>query len=409
MSALQSNAAGSASDDNRGPALQSYLIVLFVITYAAIGLRFWSRSLASPRPTSTLGRRRFWWDDWVALASVPFITVEFALIFYMISQGLGRHANALSASQILNNIETIYVVYFIYDTGLWLTKLSALLFLSRVFPFYANSTWFNWGLGILYATNAAWLLGIILGTLLMCDPIAKGYNPNIPGHCNPLGNLWLGSAIPSVVIDLFILLLPLPKVWTLQMNGTRKIGITLAFVLGYLVIIVSLGRLITVVKSEAALSSDLTYVGVSALYWLCAEAPITLASICVPALLPLWRHLVSHFSTPITNSFSRGFRSRTGQTGGIRSETGEFTKGPDMGSGYYGGGQNENTQYNLSSFNDGASSHSRDSRRQIIVVPPSHQQYKAKCQGGESGSPRVPVPEQSIYVAKTVEINVARQ
>jgi hypothetical protein len=152
----------------------------------------------------------------------------------MIDLGLGRHIDGLSKEQVAGNLLTIYVVYFVYDTALFLTKSSALLFLSRVFPKYANQPWFNWGLWITHGLNISWLLGIIFGTLFMCDPVAKGYKPDLPGYCSDIGKLWVGSAVPSVAIDLIILLLPMPKVWGLQMGGARKIGITVAFVLGYM-------------------------------------------------------------------------------------------------------------------------------------------------------------------------------
>ncbi|GAP88685.1 putative cfem domain-containing protein [Rosellinia necatrix] len=384
----------SLSNDDRGPGLRSYIIVLLVLTFAAISLRFWSRSLSAPQANR---RTRFWWDDWAALAAVPIIVTEFALIFHMISLGLGRHIRGLSDEQIAGNLLTIYVVYFVYDTALFLTKMSALLFLSRVFPRYANHVLFNWGLWITHGLNVSWLLGIVFGTLFMCDPVAKGYNPNLPGYCSDVGKLWVGSAVPSVVIDLIILLLPMPKVWGLQMSGARKIGITVAFALGYIVIIVSLGRLITVIKSAKALSEDLTYEGVPALYWLCAEAPITLTSICIPALLPLWRHLAERIFGPISSKVSSVVSSnRTRRAGGQGSH--------GSGGRYFRKKPSDN--FNLSTLNDAVSIHSTESRRKILVVPPSHQQYSAqvRAETDSAGTPP-PGPDQSIYVAKTVEVD----
>ncbi|KAI1264010.1 hypothetical protein F5Y18DRAFT_93432 [Xylariaceae sp. FL1019] len=408
MLSTRDDPAPPLDDVDRGPALRSYIIVLLVITFIAISLRFWSRSLGSPSSSSSMRRGRFWWDDWVALSSVPFIVTEFALIFYMLSLGLGRHANTLSAEQIAGNLATIYVVYFIYDTALFLTKLSALLFLGRVFPSYANQAWFNWALWTIHGFNVSWLLGIVFGTLFMCNPVAKGYDPNITGHCNDIGALWLGSAIPSVVIDLIILLLPLPKVWALQMSGARKIGITIAFVLGYIVIIVSLGRLITVVKSEAELASDLTFIGVPALYWLCSEAPITLSSICVPALLPLWRHLYAYYFTPLGSRVSRLTHSNTGSYPAIRSRTGVFSKSLDGNTPFDRRGDHTVAPYHMSSLGENASNHSRESQQRFMGVPLSHQQYKAQVHRADFEGQPLSVPEQSIYVAKTVEVNRER-
>lgn len=127
----------------------------------------------------------------------------------------------------------LYAIYFIYDLGLFLTKLSALLFITRIFPSHANSRIWNYTLWATYAMNGAWLVGIYLGTVLMCKPLAKAWNPLLPGKCGTTSSLWIGSAVPSVFIDLVILLLPVPKILTLRISRTRKAGIMVVFLLGY--------------------------------------------------------------------------------------------------------------------------------------------------------------------------------
>ncbi len=56
----------------------------------------------------------------------------------------------------------------------------------------------------------------------------------IDGHCSNEDTLWLGSVIPSVIIDLIILIMPLPMIWKLQMKLTKKILIMGVFMCGYL-------------------------------------------------------------------------------------------------------------------------------------------------------------------------------
>lgn len=53
--------------DDRGPGFRGFIILLFIVTVAAIGLRFWSRAMGTPQGQNS---GRFWWDDWLALASV---------------------------------------------------------------------------------------------------------------------------------------------------------------------------------------------------------------------------------------------------------------------------------------------------------------------------------------------------
>lgn len=54
------------------------------------------------------------------------------------------------------------------------------------------------------------------------------------GHCSNVDTVWLGSVIPSTIIDLIILIMPLPMIWKLQMKLTKKILVMGVFVCGYL-------------------------------------------------------------------------------------------------------------------------------------------------------------------------------
>jgi hypothetical protein len=147
--------------------------------------------------------------------------------------GFGRHISTLSNEQVLLYTTLLYVGDYIFDTALSLTKLSGLLFLSRVFPARANPTWFNIALWTCYGLNTAWLIGAIFGTVFFCDPVQKAWNPFIEGTCGTQLNLFLGSAIPSVVIDFCILLLPVPKIWGLRIGAGKKFGLLIVFILGY--------------------------------------------------------------------------------------------------------------------------------------------------------------------------------
>jgi hypothetical protein len=127
----------------------------------------------------------------------------------------------------------VFVIYFLYDTALLFTKASALFLLRRVFPGYASSTWFNITIWIAHALNVAWWIGIIFGTIFMCDPVEKNWNPMVPGTCGSTSSLFIGSAVPSVFIDLIILLLPMPVLWTIKTSKARKVGIIMIFLVGY--------------------------------------------------------------------------------------------------------------------------------------------------------------------------------
>jgi len=227
------------------PGLQAFFVVMIVITITSVSLRFWSRRL---RSSETKQRYRFWLDDWLAFAaavgahhdllpgekretrspsssdlSQPLILAQLALSFVLLARVDFNRNPSLNTPLCLTYI-TITVLILCYGS-LFLTRESALFFLCRTFPAIASPTWFKYSLWAGHAMNLAWLIGIALGT---------GLN-SAPGRdqCGLLSDLHIGSAIPSVLIDLFILILPMSRVVSLRMGTSRKVGLVVTFALGY--------------------------------------------------------------------------------------------------------------------------------------------------------------------------------
>jgi len=186
------------------------------------------------------------------------VLAQSGIMFKAIDYGMGRRAWTLPMENLLVIAKMFFAIYFVYNIALFLAKASALLFFSRVFPSHSAPRWFTVTLYITHAMNLAWLVGITLGTIFMCNPVEKQYKPYLEGTCRPTKDLWIGSAVPSAAIDLMILVLPLPNLWKLQSSLPKKIGIMLVFVVGYGVVIVSLGRMIASLLSGDALNTDIT-------------------------------------------------------------------------------------------------------------------------------------------------------
>ena len=70
--------------------------------------------------------------------------------------------------------------------------------------------------------------------IFICIPVQKNYNPKLPGHCLPSKVGGPVTAIFIVITDLYILILPLPFVWSLHMKLGPKLRLTALFGLGVL-------------------------------------------------------------------------------------------------------------------------------------------------------------------------------
>ncbi|OJJ67582.1 hypothetical protein ASPBRDRAFT_47637 [Aspergillus brasiliensis CBS 101740] len=366
----------AAVDDDTSAGIRGFFIFITIITILSISLRFWSRCLRSNAGRGA-GRhtQRLWWDDWAALAAVPWILALCGLAFAMGYYGLGHHSQFVAPKDQFIFIRLLYAVYYIYDIGLFFTKLSAILFLSRIFPWHANAKWFNYTIVATHCLNCAWLVGIVFGTVFRCHPIEMGWNPTLPGHCGTTSALWLGSAIPSVIIDLIILLLPLPKIWTLQMTTSRKIAIIGVFVVGYSVIVVSIGRLITVLLTGESLNSDITYSVVHLAYWVGAEAPITLLCICLPPMTALGRHLANNYFFKVSSKIQYLLSTFKGSKGTAASRSYTAPNSQLQSVGMHAGSMKKSVD------NDGHSLQSQESSTQLF---PQDEQYYARARADVS-------------------------
>lgn len=89
------------------------------------------------------------------------------------------------------------------------------------------------------------LWDIFAGTFL-CRPMAKLWDPSIPGACMNAHDYWLSAAGMNIGLDFLVLLLPLPAITSLHLPRRQKICIIGVFLLGFFVCIVSIVRLLTV-------------------------------------------------------------------------------------------------------------------------------------------------------------------
>ena len=78
----------------------------------------------------------------------------------------------------------------------------------------------------------AWGLVLILVSIFTCKPIHGLWDITIPSTCINSRDFFLGNSIPNICMDVFILSLPVRKVWQLQMPVRQKFLVSGLFLLG---------------------------------------------------------------------------------------------------------------------------------------------------------------------------------
>ena len=106
-----------------------------------------------------------------------------------------------------------------------------LLFFNRLFAVNKTTKWAIRGAMV---ANSIFYVIVFFKSIFGCSPVARAYNPAIPGHCAPENGLPYATGVWGFLSDLYILILPMPIVWHLNMKKGRKFKITMAFSVGLL-------------------------------------------------------------------------------------------------------------------------------------------------------------------------------
>lgn len=110
------------------------------------------------------------------------------------------------------------------------------LFQSKRFALYAK---------IIAAVVVAWAVGSIFGVVLHCVPVEGYWDLQVRRcwWCIDSVKFFAGNAIPNIITDTAILVLPMPKIWHLQLSTQRKIVVSGMFLVGSLLVYSPVGNL----------------------------------------------------------------------------------------------------------------------------------------------------------------------
>ena len=225
--------------------------------------------------------------------------------------------------------QILYFELVAYSFAVPLPKVVLLLFYVRIFP----TAKFKVAVYAVGSFVVAWCPAVLFTDLFQCKPIALGWDKTIrEGVCINVLAFFRYVAVPTVLSDAAVLVLPLPMIWQLHMSTKQKLALSGVFLLGSLGLIASIVRMVIFFRSDAF--SDPTWTAVTLLSWTMVEVEAVLVAACLPPLRPLfisffqsstqWASKIHHFGkTQESNSSYGGGVQRQGfsrieDEGGIR-------------------------------------------------------------------------------------------
>ncbi|KAH7000524.1 hypothetical protein EDB80DRAFT_724126 [Ilyonectria destructans] len=251
-------------------------------------------------------------DDYLIIFSLMADIANSVVCIYGLSpNGLGKDAWTVSAEQITAFLRFLYVGSFLYTTTVFSVKLCILLFYLRIFPGITIRR-LIWATVIL---NTVCLVIFHIATLTQCRPISyswQRWDALHDGQCNNINAMaWAGAAI-SIVIDLWMLGLPLSQIVHLQIHWKRKLAVALMLGVGTFVTVVCILRLHGLVAYGHTINP--TWDAFSTCYWSIIELNVAIYCVCMPnlrlLLLRLFPKIVGSSGTRPTSVRNRSSATR---------------------------------------------------------------------------------------------------
>ncbi|KAH7146086.1 hypothetical protein EDB81DRAFT_947156 [Dactylonectria macrodidyma] len=257
-------------------------------------------------------------DD--VLISIAFLFGLALSTLYMLSTryGEGLHIEYLEPTNVPTYTQVMLSQGLIYGLCQMFIKLSYLSLYLRIAP---HKT-YRLALYISMVLVAAYGISGALVSMLLCLPFEKLWQPDIPGHCIDINTFYMFNTTTNIVFDIAIYIMPLHILWNLNLPKRQRMALVLVFALGFVVLIASVFRLVTLVHLlySPDYRGDNTWTTVESLNWSSVEIHLALVLSCTGAFKTLIQRflpgLLEITSRSTQNIISRSWPRRTNHGGG---------------------------------------------------------------------------------------------
>ncbi|KAI0534358.1 hypothetical protein GGR58DRAFT_516207 [Xylaria digitata] len=209
--------------------------VLTALALLSVLLYIWSRKVREASMCS--------FDDILIYLSFLLSLALMSLTTWaVVVEGQGRHQSAESRSQFDPVAKSLLINEIIWGIVNTFLRIGAILFIRRVFSSKDERSVIG-GLGgvtvILLVVSVAYAIAVIATSLAICQPISAGWDSTVIGRCGNEVVAYLSLEIISAILDLAIVIAPLPRLMGLKMALSKKWRICVLFSLGSVVFIIT--------------------------------------------------------------------------------------------------------------------------------------------------------------------------
>ncbi|GLI74924.1 hypothetical protein PoHVEF18_003173 [Penicillium ochrochloron] len=276
--------------------------------------------------------RRLEANDWMVVIALINSFIFMGLDIVEATSGMGMHLKDIPPNILERQMKAFWLTIPFYNAAVLCAKASILMQYFRVFP-TRRMRIVCWVMITILGIYGTWC---VVSAFLTCVPVAKFWNPTLPGFCLSRPGLWFSNASMHITTDLAILIIPIPALIAIDIPRRQKVALMIMFALGGFVCITSIVRLVSLKKISD--STDPTYDNVGAASWSAIECNTGIICACLPTLKPLLSRIVPGLISTFTGSkptqgTTTGFSNAHSVTWNDESTLGAPCEDPEYGAG----------------------------------------------------------------------------
>ncbi|OJI98266.1 hypothetical protein ASPVEDRAFT_37710 [Aspergillus versicolor CBS 583.65] len=238
------------------------------------------------RVSDCVSKNEYKWADLCAVLAFIFSLPMDIFEFFMMGSGMGRDVWTLTPTQITNTAKYTWVTQVWYIPAIILTKVAIVSFFMQIFPgprfrLLCQGTIIHCFL---------FMISTFITEILSCIPVEDAWT-NWRGESNAIcydnSAFWWAHSAINIATDLWVLGLPIPMLWGLQLKLKKKIYLVLMFSVGIVITVISIVRFSGLLKYST--TTNITYNNVMVATYSVIECNVSIMCCCMPALLSTLR------------------------------------------------------------------------------------------------------------------------
>ncbi|KAI0434871.1 hypothetical protein F5Y09DRAFT_354852 [Xylaria sp. FL1042] len=248
-------------------------IVFSILSFTFVGLRFWALVYAG---------RKFTLDDFFTIFGFIGVGILTGTAFWGVLNGLGKHITELQLAQISILAKGYLLSEFGYLLATASVKMSMLCLYHRIYIAPSFRRWNFCAMGLM----AVYFISFIPLFLTNCIPVSQHWDPKPDGWCRATIISDNATLAANLILDVIVLALPLPVLWSLAMSIRYKLTMTALFGFGIVTIALVIWRLVVTEKTRGSPDWPATVCQIGEIATL--ETMLGVMAVCIPTLGPLF-------------------------------------------------------------------------------------------------------------------------